>query len=236
MTDAPHPLAEPLLPLATWDSAATWETFGNGTFHGVIAGVEIQKCADDLDRYNELIEISQPDLVIETGTRRGGSALWFRSMGLQVITIDLEDNAGDDAQRARPQDYNIHYIRGHSSVNLGADRMSAIQAICRGKRIMVSLDSDHHSAHVEQEIALWSRFVSPGCYLVVEDACFDMWIRDAPGQARVGGSRIPEEGGPLTAIQNSRGLLQRRAFWRDTELEGLTSISHSPCGWWRHDD
>jgi cephalosporin hydroxylase len=98
---------------------------------------------------------------------------------------------------------------------------------------MVSLDADHHSHHVQAEIYFWSHFVSPGCYLVVEDACFDAFAAAGHADwARVGGSQIPEVGGPLDAMVK-RGLFADSRFWRDTELEGRTSISHSPCGWWR---
>jgi cephalosporin hydroxylase len=105
---------------------------------------------------------------------------------------------------------------------------------------MVSLDSDHHSAHVQAEIDLLGRqFVTPGCYLVVEDGCFDLFARDGQiDRARVGGSRIPEFGGPLDAIERQLGgdlpnPMTADLFWRDESVEALSPVSHSPCGWWR---
>jgi cephalosporin hydroxylase len=71
-------MGEVLNPLPSWSSEETWQMFRNGLYHGVFRGAEIQKSADDLHRYQELVEISQPDIVIETGTRAGGSALYFR--------------------------------------------------------------------------------------------------------------------------------------------------------------
>jgi cephalosporin hydroxylase len=220
-------LAEgPIQPSRTWDSEATWKTFENGTFHGVVRGVEIQKSDDDLERYKEIIEISQPDLVIETGTRRGGSALWFADQGLKVITIDLVNDPG-------PSHPSIWYLGGHSSVDLPRSTMETIAETCSDKRVMVSLDSDHHAGHVLAEVALWRSFVTPGCYLVVEDACFDMW---KPERARVGGARIPELGGPLQAINAAATERVLDGFWRDKAVETMTSISHSPCGWWRREE
>lgn len=221
-----------LLPLPSWDSAGTWATFRNGNFHGVIAGnVEIQKCDDDLSRYEEIINISQPDLVIETGTRQGGSAVWFRQHGLQVISIDISPEAGEQARKARPRDYDVFWFNGRDSVSTAGNIQ--LQQLCRDKRVMVSLDSDHHSPHVQVEIYLWSRMVTPGCYLVVEDACFDMW---EPERARVGGAKIPEWGGPLDAINKQQQVFHNLRFQRDTMVEDLTPISHSPVGWWRRDD
>jgi cephalosporin hydroxylase len=221
-----------LHPLPSWDSAKTWDTFVKGTFHQDVRMVECQKSQDDLDRYSQLIEETQPDLVIETGTREGGSALWFADQGLQVVTVDLIGGAGQAARR-RASDADIHYFGGYSSVNVPQADLVKIHELAKGKRVMVSLDSDHHTPHVINEIYYWLSFVTPGCYLVIEDACFDMW---APDKARVGGARIPEMGGPLVAIQETAEALMSVGFWRDELLEGLTPVSHSPVGWWRNSD
>jgi cephalosporin hydroxylase len=36
-------------------------------------------------------------------------------------------------------------------------------------KIMVSLDSDHSKEHVLKELEIYSKFVTKGCYLVLED-------------------------------------------------------------------
>ncbi len=224
-----------LSPLSNWDLEATWATFTNGTFHGVIAGLEIQKSADDLERYRELVEISQHDIVVETGTRAGGSALWFqRELGLQVVSIDIAPQftrgAPDTGGMGRP---GVEFIVGGSIDPVVVER---VLPMLRGKRVMVSLDSDHHSVHVQKEMAIWSEFVTPGCYMVVEDACFDLFARSGhPDRARVGGSMIPEQGGALDAIERLLAMPTHMAsmFWRDEYLENITPVSHSPMGWWR---
>lgn len=214
-------------PVQSWDIAATNQTFVDGTFHGVVMGVEIQKCDDDLLRYRDAVEYSRPDVIIETGTRAGGSALWFhKELGLEVISIDVSP------QFTRGEPYRgpgIQWIRG-SSIDLGV--VKHVLPLITGKRVMVSLDADHHSPHVQAEMATWAPYVSPGCYLVVEDGCFDMFHRSGmPDRARIGGSKIPEIGGPMHAIERS-SIAMSYGWARDEDLEALTPVSHSPGGWW----
>lgn len=219
-----------VIPRPSWDLGQTWGTFTKGTFHGMTRGVEVQKCDDDLLRYENLIESSQPDIVIETGTRAGGSALWFHDLGLQVVSIDVEPQFTRGAPYSGP---GISWMRG-SSIDPAV--VNNVLPMLSGKRVMVSLDSDHHSPHVMAEMAIWSEFVTPGCYMVVEDACFDLFDRAGqPDWARVGGSKIPELGGTLHAIEKS-GIGQSSQWARDTFLEDITSISHSPVGFWRKHD
>lgn len=212
-----------LQPLDNWRSDQTLQTFHTGLYMGVLRGRTMQKCADDLDRYNELIEDTQPEVVIETGTRYGGSAMWFRDRVDMVVSIDF------DAQMTQmmldEHARNTWFIRGDSK---DPAIVSQVRELVKGKRVMVSLDSDHHANHVWQEITSYGPLVSKGCHLVVEDACFDMWTSE---DARRGGRRIPEEGGPLKAMRLA-GLEVDPRYKRDVEIEGWTQISHSPCGWW----
>ena len=228
-----------LKPVVNWDLGKTLETFRSGNFHGVYRGVELQKSDDDLQRYAELVDISQPDLVIETGTRAGGSALWFKhELDLQVVTIDLMAPAGRGSTPVslRGSEPGLEVVKG-SSISL--DVVNHVRPFLEGKRVMVSLDADHHSPHVQAEIATWAEFVSPGCYLVVEDACFDLFARAGlTDEARIGGGKIPEYGGALDAIERTLGMPTHvsQQFERDTSLEAISPVSHSPVGWWRRHD
>lgn len=213
--------------LDSWDKAATLATFHNGSFATEFAGRELQKHEADLMRYREAVEISQPDLLIETGTRAGGSALWFHyELGLQVLTIDPSPGWGMKGPIDRP---GVRSIRGSS---IASDVFNEVLSWIDGYDVMVSLDSDHHSPHVQCEIALYGPLVSSGCYLVVEDACFDLFDGD---ERRRGGYHIPEIGGPLDAIRKA-GLEANSKWTRDTHLESAYKVSHSPAGWWRRND
>lgn len=212
-----------LTPLPSWSSKESLQTFHTGLYMGNLRGRTMQKCSDDLARYEEIINDTEPEVVVETGTRYGGSAMWFRDRVPMVISVDFEPQMSQ--AMLDEHEKNTWFIKGDSK---DPGIVSQVKKLIGDRRVMVSLDSDHHANHVWQEITLYGPLVTRGCFLVVEDACFDMWTGE---DARRGGRRIPEEGGPLKAMRLA-GLEVDPRWKRDTEIEEWTPISHSPCGWW----
>ena len=128
-------------------------------------GVPIQKNPMDLMVYQELIFILKPDIIIETGTKVGGSALFFATIldavgKGEIITIDI--NNADKL----PQHNRITYLTGSST---DENIVNFINPRVKDKVIMVILDSDHRKEHVLKELEIYSKFVSRGSYLIVED-------------------------------------------------------------------
>jgi cephalosporin hydroxylase len=129
-------------------------------------GVKAQKCPLDLWIYQEIIYETRPDIIIETGTASGGSALFLASicdlLGKgEIISIDIED------QENRPGHPRIKYILGSST---SKEIVEKVETLIRGKdRIMAILDSDHHKEHVLRELEIYSKFVTRESYLIVED-------------------------------------------------------------------
>jgi cephalosporin hydroxylase len=127
--------------------------------------VPCQKCPLDLWVYQEIIAEIRPDLIIETGTLFGGSALFLANMldlvgKGEVVTIDIEERP------ARPVHPRIKYVTGSSA------NSQLIQSILndRPEEIrLVVLDSDHSKSHVLKELNLFAPYVSLGSYLIVED-------------------------------------------------------------------
>jgi cephalosporin hydroxylase len=182
--------------------------------------VPMWKSAPDLDRYRHIIEATRPEVVVETGTRWGGTAAWLAdTFGVQVITVDIADAP---AIRDWP---GVTAVIGSS---IAPEIVARVTELVEGRRCMVSLDSDHHFGHVLAEIRAYAPLVSSGCYLVVEDALGDLV---KPEEARRFGARIPEEGGALPAIEAE--LFDRPGWVRDLDVEGMSPVSHSPFGWWR---
>ena len=132
-------------------------------------GVPLWKSPLDLWLYQELIHELRPDVLIEAGTKFGGSAYYFaRLFDLlghgRVITIDVEE------QPDRPEHPRITYLSGSSADPALAGHVTEL--LGDGKPLVV-LDSAHRRDHVLAELRLWSPRVPVGSYIVVEDTHAD---------------------------------------------------------------
>jgi len=132
-------------------------------------GVRVRKSPLDLWLYQEILHDVRPDVLVEAGTKFGGSAYYFaRLFDLlghgEVVTIDTKPEPG------LPEHPRITYLTGSStdpSIIERVDRMIA------GRRVLVVLDSAHGRDHVLEELRLWSPRVAVGSYIVVEDTHAD---------------------------------------------------------------
>jgi cephalosporin hydroxylase len=139
---------------------------GGDTINLTWFGHALWKCPLDLWMYQELIVRTRPDVLVETGTYEGGSALFFATLfdrlgDGRVITIDVEPRPA-----VWPMHHHILHLTGSSIdpavVRRVRDEVGAATA-------MVVLDSDHTEAHVYGELSAYHDLVRPGHYLVVED-------------------------------------------------------------------
>ncbi|PSC74099.1 sulfolipid synthase [Micractinium conductrix] len=128
----------------------------------------------------DVIFTVKPDLIIETGTANGGSALMWASMlhligqGGKVITIDIDDvkKANFGANAANPWENPLweQYVTIIQGSSLEAATLDQVkQAHGAAKRTLVLLDSNHQEDHVAQETELYCPFASPGSYCIVQD-------------------------------------------------------------------
>lgn len=130
-------------------------------------GRQVVKCPMDLWVYQEIIQETRPDVILETGTSGGGSAFFFSTLfdmlGIDGRIYTVDATSYPDLWIVNPR---ITYMVGDS---VSPDIVSSMTAAVQGKRVMVSLDSLHTYAHVKRELELYAPLVTPGCYLVVED-------------------------------------------------------------------
>lgn len=179
-------------------------------------GVKAQKCPLDLWIYQEIICETRPDIIIETGTAAGGSALFLASichlLGRgEIISIDIED------QENRPRHPRIKYLLGSST---SEEIVEKVETLIRGQdRIMAILDSDHHKDHVLRELEIYSKFVTRESYLIVEDTN----INGNPVRSKFGP-------GPMEAV--SEFLKMNDAFIID-RLREKFYLTFNPDGYLR---
>jgi len=144
-----------------YESSCIGGTWKNTTW----LGIPIQKCPLDCWIYQELLFNIKPDIIIETGTKVGGSALFFASIldligHGEVITIDI-NGKGKLLEHGR-----ITYLWANS---LDEAVVNFIEPRVKDKKVFVILDSDHSKEHVLKELEIYSKFVSVESYLIVED-------------------------------------------------------------------
>lgn len=175
-------------------------------------GVPILKSPLDCWVYQEIIHEQRPDLIIETGTDLGGSALFLASLcdlvgHGRVISIDVR-------AVARVRHPRLTLIVGDSTSEPVLEQVR--QAARASQRSMVILDSDHSAAHVGRELRAYREFVTPGSYMVAEDTNVN------------GHPVMPEHGpGPFEAVHDF--ITEDRDFEIDRSREKFL-LTYFPDG------
>jgi cephalosporin hydroxylase len=178
-------------------------------------GVPVQQIPSDLWVKQEIIHETLPQLVIETGTFDGGSAMFYASLfdligEGEVVSVDI------DPQPNLPRHPRIEFIKASS---IDPETITRLSARADGRRVMVVLDSDHSETHVRRELDALSGLVTPGCYLVVEDT-------------NVNGHPVLREHGPGPMEALKEWLKTNPPFERDPSREKYMVTFH-PEGFWR---
>ena len=129
--------------------------------------VRIRKNPLDLWVYEDIIWRLKPALIVEFGTWRGGSALWFahqleRNGRGRVVTVDINKEPN------LPEHERITYINGDS---LSMDVIKKIEGhvSVAGGPVMIIEDSRHTKQHVFRELEFYWHLVTPGSFFIVED-------------------------------------------------------------------
>lgn len=179
-------------------------------------GVAVEKCPLDLHIYQEIIHEVRPGLIIETGTKHGGSALFLADMcelvgNGCVVSIDIAPDA------ELPEHPRLTYALG-SSTDPAIVQSVRCWLACDGP-VLVILDSDHGKEHVLAEMRAYAPLVTVGSYLIVEDG-------------NIGGHPVsPGHGaGPWEAV--AEFLAEHPEFAADREREKLL-LTFNPGGYLR---
>ena len=168
-------------------------------------GRRIHKYPTDLWVYEEIIRRTQPDIIVETGSAEGGSALWF-SRFAYVVSIDVQP-----PKAALPW---VTWLQGDSVA-----RADKVARLVENSRVLVTLDSDHNAAHVLRELDAYAPLATD--YLIVEDTAVDAYGLD--------GGHFPL-GGPGRALKT---WLPEHPEWEpDVDCDRFM-LGMNPGGWLR---
>ena len=180
-------------------------------------GIPVRKCPLDLWVYQEILVAVRPDIIVETGTGRGGSALFMACicdiLGQgQIVTIDVNDRSD------RPAHDRVTYLLGSSTApEIRVEVERVVRAHPGAPTVMVILDSAHNAEHVLEELRSYHQLVSPGSYLIVEDTN----VNGHPVEPGFGA-------GPTEAIEAF--MSENDDFIVDTEMEKF-HLTFNPGGY-----
>jgi cephalosporin hydroxylase len=135
-------------------------------------GVPCLKSVSDMWNYQEIICALRPALIVEFGTRHGGSALFFATVGqlarsdCRIFTVDMDHLELDPRAASHPA---IEAFLGSSTGSAAQQRLRDLRAGSDGP-VFAILDSDHRKEHVLAEMLALRDVLRPGDYLLVEDS------------------------------------------------------------------
>ncbi len=135
-------------------------------------GVRTLKLPLDMWNYQELIFENNIHWVLETGSRHGGSALFFADLlaagGREggVVSIDVTHEALHPLAATHPR---IQFLLGDSTSDFTLKQAMELVPARRQGGLLLILDSDHAAPHVLRELKAWVPQLRRGDYLIVED-------------------------------------------------------------------
>jgi cephalosporin hydroxylase len=188
-------------------------------------GIPIIQLPEDILMMQELVWKVKPDVIVETGTAHGGTAVFYASLlellgRGRVVSIDIEIR--EENRRAietHPVSKRITLVEGDSTSDAV---LAKVRELIRPEhRVLVALDSSHTYAHVRRELEKYGPLVTPGSYIVAFDGVMQMLI-DAPS-----GRKEWTTDNPATAVRDF--LVQHPEFEVDFHYNRLTA-TYCPGG------
>ena len=228
-SQAPRMAADPELGRWARETTIASDRYGF-TYFWKWLGLPIIQTPDDIVTMQEIIWETKPQVLIETGFARGGSAILYSSIleligEGRVVSVDIDVR---DHNRKAVEEHRfgnrVDLVEGSSTAPGTLDRVRAL--LSDGVRVMVVLDSNHTHRHVLDELRLYGPLVTKGQFLVVSDTV----VEDIPPQ-----THRPREWGPgnnpMTALREYLGETDR--FEPDSWFNSKVLITSSRGGYLR---
>jgi cephalosporin hydroxylase len=131
-------------------------------------GIKTLQSPNDFWVYQEIIYKTKPDVLIEIGNYFGGSTLAlahiFDAMGHgRIIGLDIDQTKIPELVTSHPR---ITLIEGDACQSY--DQVKAL--ISSDERVLIIEDSSHTYENTLNILRLYSRFIKPNGYFIVEDS------------------------------------------------------------------
>lgn len=235
-TDARTLNGEPLYTKAAFELISDlwlkvgWELKYPYTFSWL--GFPILQIPEDMLRIQEVIYRLKPDVIVETGVAMGGSMIFYASlckiMGHgKVIGIEKGLRCRDQVE-AHPLSSYITLIEGDST---SFPVVHEVHKLCKGKKVLVVLDSDHSKAHVARELEAYHDLVAPGYYIVAADGNMKD-LHDVPRGSPDWQWNNPREAAVEFAGRHSEFVIEQ-PNWPFNESQLSRNITYWPSAWLR---
>lgn len=165
--------------------------------------------------YQEIIYEIQPDVIVEIGSKYGGSTKYFANLldivgkGM-VISIDIDRSV-----------YNLDHKRVKVLTGNSSDPkiISEVANLCQGKTVLVIQDGDHRRKQALEDLENYSKFVSLNSYFIMEDGIVDLFHHgDGLGY---------QDKGPLAAIEE---FLSRNSHFVIDSTRERYILTYNPKG------
>ena len=161
----------------------------------------------------DIIQDTEPEIIIEIGSGQGGFTLWMANLldamqtQTRIISVDTKDAATS---------INHHRIKWVVGDALASKTLEQVKSLCSGKRGMVIDDSDHKYHTTKRILEAYEGYVAVDRYLVVEDTIVDFL-------------ELPPIPGPLGAVREFVAT-HKDSFVIDRSREKYI-ITHNPMGY-----
>ena len=192
-------------------------------------GLPIIQFPQDIVAMQELIWVTKPDVIIETGIARGGSVIFNASLlhllgnNGKVIGVDIDIRPHN--RKAIEKHFLSKIITLIQGSSIDENIFENIRSHISPKdRVMVILDSNHTHQHVLKELELYSSLVTKGCYLLVMDTI----INDMPKES-FKDRPWSHNDNPKTAVKEF--LKSSKKFVVDKNVQNKLLITVAPNGY-----
>lgn len=202
------------------------------TYNFTWFGVPIFQHPEDIIALQEIIFRVKPEVIVDVGTARGGTAIFYASLlkligGGRVISVDIDIRVHNrDTIRRHPLARLVDLVEGSST---DPTTVAKVKRLIRGKKpVLISLDSLHSGTHVAGELALYSKLVTRGSYLVVCDTVLKKLPRSTYPKDHAT-RPWSEKDNPGTAVD--KFLRKNKRFIVDTDIDHKLLISCAAGGY-----